>query len=182
MNQTSIQESFYDVLSVQENATYDEIRASYRSAIIYSHPDKLHNKTYEQLPIPDDESGDRFLKVQKAWEILGDSKSRLVYDSQLRASRHDSIAADDVSIEEMTVEDTGDMVELFYPCRCGDYFCTDSLDLEKVGCNVLRNGNRVSIVRSESLPVTIILPCGSCSLHVRLLINRDYEVSIDSDS
>lgn len=90
------QETHYGILSVKEDASYDEIWVSYRSAILNSHPDKQ---------LSENESGDNFLKVQKAWEILSNPKSRAVYDSDLRASREDSVAAEDVSLEEMMAED-----------------------------------------------------------------------------
>ncbi|URD76514.1 CSL zinc finger [Musa troglodytarum] len=66
------QKTYYEVLSVKEDASYDEIKASYKSTLLNSHPDKLRNKY--------DASRDHheldFLEVQKAWEVLSDSKSR----------------------------------------------------------------------------------------------------------
>ncbi|KAF5955645.1 hypothetical protein HYC85_008501 [Camellia sinensis] len=120
-----------DKVGVREDANYEEIRTSYRSAILDSHPDKLQ-KTSE-TSFPNHESGNRFLEVQRAWEILSNSKSRVAYDSELQASWHDFVAAEDVGLEDLTVENTGEFLELFYQCRCGDYFSIDSSELEEMG-------------------------------------------------
>ncbi|GLT57882.1 hypothetical protein SLA2020_308200 [Shorea laevis] len=170
LGSNSTPETHYDILSVKEDASYDEIRVSYRSAILNCHPDKQ---------LSENESGDSFLKVQKAWEILGNPKSRAVYDSELQASRQDSVAAEDVSLEEMMAEDGGEVLELFYSCRCGDYFSVDSPELDKMGYKLLRDGTRISLRTPDALPASVILPCGSCSQHVRLLINPDIKVPLD---
>lgn len=170
LGNNSIRESHYDILSVKEDASYEDIRTSYRSAILNSHPDKLQTAS---------ESGDRFLKVQKAWEILSDSRSRALYDSVLIASRHDTIAAEDISLEDVMAEDAGEAVQLFYQCRCGDYYFVDSLELEKMGYALLRDGSKLFFEAQNALPASLVLPCGSCSLKVRILINSDDFVSID---
>lgn len=172
-----IQETYYDILSVKEDATYEEIRACYRFAILNSHPDKLAN-VFEASP-SDNASEEKFHKVQKAWEILSNSRSRALYDSELRASRQDTVAAEDVSLEDMIVEDGGDVIEFYYQCRCGDYFFVDSLELGKMGYPLSRDGSKISLQTWNALPAAIVLPCGSCSLKVRLLIDSDICISID---
>ncbi|XP_028094250.1 DPH4 homolog [Camellia sinensis] len=165
----------YDILGVREDANYEEIRTSYRSAILDSHPDKLQ-KTSE-TSFPTHESGNRFLEVQRAWEILSNSKLREAYDSELQASRHDFVAAEDVGLEDLMVENTGEFLELFYQCLCGDYFSIDSSELEEMGYQLLRDGSKISLhISDATLPSSIILSCGSCSLQVRLLINADIKL------
>ncbi|KAH7567386.1 hypothetical protein ACOSP7_010754 [Xanthoceras sorbifolium] len=176
-DESMIQETHYDILSVGEDASYEEIRTSYRSAILNHHPDKLQK--ISETSDADSEAGGRFLRVQKAWEVLSNARSRAVYDSNLRASRQDVLAAEDVSLEDMMMEDNGEVLELFYQCRCADYFSVDSLELGKMGYTLLRDKNTISIRNLDSLPASIILPCGSCSLQVRLLINADVKVPID---
>ncbi|GMJ10830.1 hypothetical protein like AT4G10130 [Hibiscus trionum] len=114
----SIRETHYDVLSVKEDASYDEIRTNYRNAILNSHPYKLNS---------DYESGERFLRVQKAWEIFSDPNSQTIYDRELRDSR-----------QSMLVKSW-------------------------------------SFITSAA---SVVLPCGSCSLLVRLMINSDIKVPI----
>lgn len=177
----SIQETHYHILSVKEDAAYEEIRTSYRSALLNNHPDKLQNTS--AVSHHENEQGASFLKVQKAWEILSNSKSRALYDQELQAFRRDTMTAEDVSLEDMMVEGIGDGIELFYQCRCGDYYSVDSLELEKMGFPLLKNGNKVSLeTRDANSQAVVVLPCGSCSLKVRLLINADSYVSITDTS
>ncbi|XVF36247.1 hypothetical protein REPUB_Repub19eG0041500 [Reevesia pubescens] len=170
LGSNSIGETHYDVLSVKEGASYEEIRASYRTAILNSHPDKLDSGHG---------SGDRFVRVQKAWEILSDPKSRAIYDSELRDSRQDVVASEDIGLEDMMIEDVGEVMELFYQCRCGDHFSVDSLELGKMGYTLLRDGTEISLKTPDALPASVVLPCGSCSLLVRLMINPDIKVPND---
>ncbi|GMI78616.1 hypothetical protein like AT4G10130 [Hibiscus trionum] len=165
----SIRETHYDVLSVKEDSSYDEIRTSYRNAILNSHPDKLNS---------DYESGERFLRVQKAWEILSDPNLRTVYDRELRDSRQDVVASEDIGLDDMMIEDAGEVMELYYQCRCGDHFSVDSLELTKIGYTLLRDGIEIFVRTPDALPASVVLPCGSCSLLVRLMINPDVKVPI----
>lgn len=177
IGEVSIIETHYNVLSVKEDASYEEIRTSYRSAILNSHPDKLE-KIYETSN-PEHESRERFLKVQRAWEVLSNLSSREVYDGELHTLRQEAVVADDVALEDMMVEDVGEALELFYQCRCGDYFSVDSVELGKMGYMMLRGGNKISLQTPDASPASVVLPCGSCSLKVRLLINSDVTVTID---
>lgn len=169
----SSHKTHYDILGVKEDASCEAIRSSYRSAILNSHPDKLQKKAETS----NSGHNDRFLEIQRAWEILGSSKSRALYDSELRALRQDdAVTAEEVSLEDLTVEDGGDDdddVELLYRCRCGDYFSIDSVELGEMGYPVLRDGSKISLKKRSDLPASVVLPCGSCSLKVRLLINAD---------
>lgn len=168
----SVHKTHYDILGVKEDATHEEIRTSYRSAILNSHPDKLQ-KTSETSKSNQDEPREGFLEIQRAWEILGDLKSREIYDSKLQAFRQDEVTADDITLEDLTVEDAGDIVEFFHQCRCGDYFSIDSLELGEMGLELLRDGNKLSLQAPNDSRASVVLPCGSCSLKVCLLINSD---------
>ena len=89
------------------------------------------------------------------------------------------LAAEDVSLEDMMIEDNGEVLELVYPCRCADYFSVDSLELGQMGYTLLKDGNTISIHNPYALPASIILPCGSCYLQVSLLINADINPPFD---
>lgn len=167
-----VHKTLYDILGVREDANYEEIRASYRSAILDSHPDKMQkaSKTY----IQDFELENRFLEVQRAWEVLSNSKSRASYDNELRIQRReDFVVAEDVGLEDLMVQSKGEVLELFYQCRCSDYFCIDSLELEEMGYHLLREGSKISLRMSDALSSSVLLSCGSCSLQIRLLINGE---------
>ncbi|KAL0323076.1 UNVERIFIED_CONTAM: hypothetical protein Sangu_1926900, partial [Sesamum angustifolium] len=124
----------------------------------------------------------RFLEVQRAWETLADPRSRALYDSELRSMRQDAVTADEVSLEDMTIEDAGSCFELSYYCRCGDYFSVDSSELTEMGYQFLRNGSKISLQTPGSLPTSVILPCGSCSLKVRLHIDANITLQTEWSS
>ncbi|XP_058733613.1 uncharacterized protein LOC131605252 [Vicia villosa] len=98
----------------------------------------------------------------RAWEILGDSTARLS-----QSSRQEDLSASEVA------EDAGETLELFYQCRCGDYFSVDLSKLQKMGYSLLRDGSNVSVRNADALPGSVILPCESCSLKARLVLSID---------
>ncbi|KAL2517113.1 DNAJ heat shock N-terminal domain-containing protein [Abeliophyllum distichum] len=159
----------YEILDVKEDASFEEIRACYRSSILSFHPDKM--LMISETSNPEQESGSKFLEVQRAWEILGDPKSRGLYDNELRSLTHGSATAEDIRLEDLSIEDAGNVFELSYDCRCGDYFVIDSSELADMGYPLLKNGCKIYLQAPRSLPASVVLPCGSCSLKVRLLIN-----------
>jgi len=172
LDNSLVHKTHYDILGVRENSNYEEIRASYRSAILGSHPDKMQKTSKPYLPGHDSEN--RFLEVQRAWEILSHSESRAAYDSELRILRQqESVVAEDVCLEDLMFQSNGKVLELFYQCRCSDYFSIDSLELEEMGFRLLREGSKISLRMSDALSSSVLLSCGSCSLHIRLLINGE---------
>ncbi|KAK3025646.1 hypothetical protein RJ639_040632 [Escallonia herrerae] len=120
---------------------------------------------------PEHGTEDRFLEIQRAWELFGNIQSRGVYDTKLRALRQDDIGAEDVTFEDLTVEDAGDVVEFLYQRRCSDYYYIDSLELGEMGFVLSRDRSTISLQSQNVLPVFVVLPCGSCSLKVQLFFN-----------
>ncbi|RWW07269.1 hypothetical protein GW17_00029354 [Ensete ventricosum] len=157
----------YEVLSVKEHASYDEIRASYKTAILNSHPDKLKKKSEAFTDHQQD-----FLDVQKAWEVLSDSTSRANYDKELQLMRQElEVPANEIELGDMSVESVGDFEEFFYECRCGDYFSITWSELKEFG--IILDKETIQVHSSTvSLPASVLIPCGSCSLKVRLTIDR----------
>ena len=62
-------ENFYQVLGVDEKATQEEIKKSYRKMAIEHHPDKGGNE-------------ETFKKISEAYDTLGDENKRRQYDNQ----------------------------------------------------------------------------------------------------
>src|SRR6185295_9728825 len=64
-------QDYYGTLGVAKDAPLDEIRKAYR---------KLARKYHPDLNPGDKAAEDRFKKVQEAYDVLGDSKKRQMYD------------------------------------------------------------------------------------------------------
>eukprot|EP00250_Pteridium_aquilinum_P007979 c17577_g1_i1 orf=58-636(+) len=185
----------YDVLGVAEDAAYAEIRSSYLSSLLALHPDKQQQnaplssarflrlqEAWDALRHPQSRSSyDRHL-----------ASSRLFLD----ASVAEDVLLEEMNrdCEEAEAEAT-----YMYPCRCGDFFAVSSQELDDLGfCREpIKQDERGSCRRTafkddfeEQASLTslqdrnipdqdqhqrthhsrsLILPCGSCSLHIRLL-------------
>ncbi|CAI0558192.1 unnamed protein product [Linum tenue] len=177
--------SHYEILSVKEGASYEEIRSGYRSAILNSHPDRSQQNTSDSSAAADE----KFLRVQRAWEVLSDSRSRAAYDNELRASRRrqDSSVSGDIDLMDVgvTVVEESGVVELCYDCRCGDCFSVDSSDLERMGYKLSRDRDNVWFEddgddASRPAAASVVISCGSCSLRVRLSIETGLKVPFGS--
>lgn len=68
---------YYELLQVDENATMDEIKRSFRKLALIHHPDKNTDDI--------DGATQRFALIQQAYEVLSDEQERAWYDSH-RAS------------------------------------------------------------------------------------------------
>jgi len=66
----------YKILGVTRISTYREIKNKYNNLSLALHPDKNPNQTQEDK--------DLYVLVNKAWEILGNEKSRDEYDNYLK--------------------------------------------------------------------------------------------------
>lgn len=62
-------ENYYDILGVNETATPDEIKKTYRKLAMEHHPDKGGDE-------------EKFKKISEAYDILGDDTKRQQYDNQ----------------------------------------------------------------------------------------------------
>lgn len=68
---------YYELLQINEDATSDEIKRSYRKLALINHPDKNPHRTEEATKI--------FADLQQAYEILSDPNERAFYDSHRNA-------------------------------------------------------------------------------------------------
>ncbi|KAG6525529.1 hypothetical protein ZIOFF_015491 [Zingiber officinale] len=159
-NIASHKKTHYEVLSIKEDASYEEIRVSYKSAILNSHPDKVYNKSDSSRNYQ--EPKQEFLDVQKAWEVLSDVKLKAIYDKELQASREIlELPANEIELGDMTLENDGDSQQLLYECRCGDYFLITSLDLKEMG--ILLDAVTLQLHSSiDSAPISVLIPYIKC--------------------
>lgn len=61
---------YYEILGISKNATDDEIKKAYRKQALKWHPDKNNSQ----------EATERFKEINKAFEVLADSKKKQMYD------------------------------------------------------------------------------------------------------
>jgi len=81
--------NYYEILGVEKNATTEEIKKSYRRLSLIHHPDRPGG------------SQDIFRKINEAYEILGDSQKRKMYD--LESSNPFLNMSDNININPMDI-------------------------------------------------------------------------------
>ncbi|XP_057542716.1 uncharacterized protein LOC130821100 isoform X1 [Amaranthus tricolor] len=69
-------ESYYTVLGLKCDSSFDDIRRAYRKLAMHWHPDKWSNN-----PVMLGEAKRKFQKIQEAYSVLSDPKKRTVYDA-----------------------------------------------------------------------------------------------------
>jgi molecular chaperone DnaJ len=77
---------YYDILSVQRNATKDEIKNQYRKLALQYHPDR--NKAAD--------AEDRFKEISEAYAVLSDDQKRVQYDQFGHAGIDSQYSHDDI--------------------------------------------------------------------------------------
>jgi DnaJ family protein C protein 11 len=66
--------SYYAVLNVPRSATEEVIKRAYRHLVQTVHPDKIQNPDHKQA------AEKQFIRIQTAYDVLKDERSRAVYD------------------------------------------------------------------------------------------------------
>jgi diphthamide biosynthesis protein 4 len=141
----------YQVLQVSHKASFEELKAAYRAVALKVHPDKNAPRTEGHGSTATTERLESFIRVQQAWEVLGDPQRREAYDRYLAtlAARQEVYVNETILSSDLEPSLLQDGTHaLIWPCRCsGEYIVLDS-DLH--GCELL-------------------LPCTTCSLHIKVL-------------
>ena len=73
--------SFYELLGISEEGSFDEIKKAYKQLARKYHPDV-------SPPDRTEEYTRRFIEVQEAYEILSDPRLRAIYDRDLARGLH----------------------------------------------------------------------------------------------
>lgn len=176
----------YDVLNASPSSSLDEIRACYRAALLSVHPDKVVPQLEQDRNSEDAKDASRYHRVQEAWSVLRDAESRAVYDASVKAFRSgveggrkndaNIVVGEEIVLEDMEedVNETGNS-EYWYPCRCSDFFFVGARELQEAGLGFADKnsgkprdaGSRDEIGWGKQRQ-SMVLPCGSCSLHLRV--------------
>ncbi|PSQ17260.1 hypothetical protein BRD00_08070 [Halobacteriales archaeon QS_8_69_26] len=91
-------ETFYDVLAVDEDATQERITEAYREMVKEHHPDVSEAE----------DAGERFRKIVRAEEVLGDPEERERYDSMGHAAYMRRVEGENAAGAEHSPWTTGD--------------------------------------------------------------------------
>ena len=129
----------YEVLGVEISCSVEDLKSAYKKQLLLHHPDKKTTAIDSR-----DDNNDMFLKVQKAWKLVGSVDEREKYDRTLNVGQSHS-NADCVGVDEFVVSDDGQILKK--PCRCGDYY---------------------EITREDLLAGYNTVQCNSCSLYITL--------------
>ncbi|GFH54738.1 hypothetical protein CTEN210_11214 [Chaetoceros tenuissimus] len=76
---SSEQESFYSLLSIEKDATQDEIKRAYKRQSLKMHPDKIAQRGASQEEIKGAQA--KFQRMKEAYEVLSDPHKRETYDA-----------------------------------------------------------------------------------------------------
>ena len=116
-------EDFYAILECNPESSLEEIKSSFQKLALKYHPDKA---TVNSTPST---TNDEFVKISKAWKVLGNESSRKEYDARWkqRCMAQTWPIQDDVDIEDFDIE--GDTLEHTHGCRCGGLFRLTKTDV-----------------------------------------------------
>ena len=164
-------EDLYEVLQCDRNASYEDLKKSYQALALKYHPDKhvegdlppSDNKTDDTeqkiCSTPNPASSDMFIRINKAWKVLGDSSLRQHFDLRWRerSLTQEWPVQDDVDFADFNQESTDDTNTdtsscFSYPCRCGGFYVLEPADI--------------------TLCVDFVC-CDTCSLSIRVIYNNN---------
>ncbi|XP_012279209.1 dnaJ homolog subfamily C member 24 [Orussus abietinus] len=119
---------YYEVLGCTKDSTYEDIKRAYYQRALQCHPDKKGNS---------DCNTNEFRRIEEAWRILRDHRSREDYNTQCRQAELESqslLIYATVTLNEL--EPTMDKDILSYQCRCGSDYIVNQVDLQEQNCTL----------------------------------------------
>ena len=166
----------YEILGVSPTASFEEIKTAFRQAALRLHPDKL-----KHAGITVDET--QFLKLCQAWDILGNSETRAVYDVQRSAAEARAAVhiTDTIVLDDMEYGSTDDGEVIFScPCRCGGVYAVLEDELTTLQQSRIKEeeerkdggAQQAGIENNSNTTSEVVVPCSTCSLHILVVLNK----------
>lgn len=172
--------TYYDVLGVSRESTYDEIKTAFHQLARSCHPDKTAVTTVFDGSTSTGTSSEgsttatnsntvhQFRQIQQAWEILRDETRRKLYNQELeqeilreKAKRGGLVPLQWSDLEEAQEEDTGDTIHV-YDCRCGEELVLeDNIMKSQTGSDSLTT-TALKAATDAITATTILMECPGC--------------------
>ncbi|XP_050438702.1 alkylated DNA repair protein alkB homolog 8-like [Adelges cooleyi] len=134
-------QNLYHILGCDPMSSYETLKKSYRKLLLQLHPDKCDSQSAAKM----------CADLNKAWNVLKDSKLKKSYDEQLEQNNMDSQVTLFESLHVRDLEKNEANDTLYYNCRCGGIFSLPE-----------------SEVVNESFLKPLLIPCDDCSLFVEI--------------
>ena len=177
----------YDILEIGQDASQDELKASYHRLLLVYHPDKSTGQK-------DEATTDRFIRLHSAYRLLSNPSLRQAYDLALKQLQlQDKFSTD--ALASMQQQGDDEELERFYnlykldkdfefdqteqtftrSCRCGSFFVIKRQDLNSILEQEFSASGQESVVvdisaSDQSSSFIVGLECDTCSLKLNVLI------------
>jgi DnaJ-class molecular chaperone len=106
------EKSYYDVLGVRSNASYQQIKNAFNKKALQYHPDKQTIQSFSTMNIIKNQMKDsKFLFIQEAYSILKDVLKRKEYDQKLqtlmnqRQQLEEPLIYEDIDLDDMDFDE-----------------------------------------------------------------------------
>jgi curved DNA-binding protein CbpA len=98
--------TYYDVLKVRPDSSFEDIKSSYQKLILLHHPDKSDAS----------DAAEKFRLILDAWRILGSVEERKLYDREVGSENASVVFGEETLLSEFS----GPEDDIYFKtCRCG---------------------------------------------------------------
>eukprot|EP00127_Corallochytrium_limacisporum_P002765 Clim_evm9s139 gene=Clim_evmTU9s139 len=156
---------YYQILQVPRDAELRVIKQSFHRLARANHPDRndqlgvtVHTASKEET----------MAKLNEAWNVLNDDKSRRYYDAILHSQEIRRLCPvwDHIKLNAMEFDDADDVY--FVECRCGGEYILEANDVRESREN--HDRLKAKDIFANVLAEVIAVQCNTCSLAIDISI------------